>query len=126
MPDAVIERNITIGGVSTTSKKTYTDTAEISIVEAIADSTTDGPVALTMDVSKITAWFMVCDQVVLVETNSGSAPDESFTLDANVPMLWTDDDKSINPLATNITGLFITNSSGSTATFKFFVLYDAT
>ena len=126
MPDAVVERNITIGGVSTTSKKTYTDSAEISIVEAIADSTTDGAVALTMTVAKLKAWYMVCDQVVLVETNSGSAPDETFTLDANVPMVWTDDDKSTNPLATDITGLFITNSSGSTANFKFFALYDAT
>ena len=99
----------------------------VTIEEAIADSETDKLVALTLDVSQLKAMYLECDQDVTLETNDGSTPDDTISLSANVPQLWSESDgASLRPLTVDVTGLYVTNASGSTANLKGRFLVDPT
>lgn len=100
----------------------------ISVDEPIADSTTNGLIAFTLDVSQLKALFMMSDQDVLLETNDGTSPDDSFALKANEPVIWHANSPLPNPFAsgTDVTGLYATNASGATAAVQIRALVDPT
>ena len=101
--------------------------AELKISEAVADSETDLEVACVLDQSQLKALYIKSDQVIKIETNSGSEAADTFDLVADLPMLWSvTDGNTVCPITTDITALFITNSSGSTANLIFKALYDPT
>lgn len=101
-----------------------------SIVEkdlTIPDSTVDQEVVIALDVSAVSYFYIVSDQALTVETNDGSSPDDTLTLVANHPYLWTSDDYDTFLLDTaDITALYLTNASGSTANVKIRAGQDAT
>lgn len=116
------------GVPAVTRSKTYTADSITELELAIPDSTTDQEVVLAIDVSAIVAIIIDSDQAVTIETNSGSAADDTLTPAANVPLLWTNDDEHANPFTsgTDVASLFITNASGATANIKISVLQDST
>ena len=71
---------------------------------------------------------MVSDKAITVETNSGSAPGNTFTLVANEPVVWHENGgMAVNSfLAADITSLFVTNASGAAAQFQIRSLSDPT
>lgn len=94
--------------------------AENNIDELIPAATTDQLVAFTADVSQIKGLFIVSSLDVLIQTNSGSAPANTFTLAANVPFLWIHGDAAIRDTAgvavtADITALYVTNEDTDTA-----------
>ena len=99
---------------STTSSKTVQGHNKIN--ETVADGETDWQVAFSIDVSSLKIFYMVSDQAITVETNDGSSPQETFSLAANVPVVWQEGETAI--FSGDVTDLFITNSSGSAATLK--------
>jgi hypothetical protein len=105
-----------------------TGSAELNVSEAIADSSTDLEVALVIDVSVLKSIVIQSDQDITVETNSGSSPADTFTILANNPLAWNSNGPLPNPFAsaTDVTALFITNASGSTANLEIRALVDAT
>jgi hypothetical protein len=111
---------------------TDTDSGSIEISEAIADATTDGLVAFALDISEIASFAMWSDQALLIETNDGTTPGDSITLVANQPLLYSASAAAAfgitnqNPFSVDITALYVTNSSGSTANLEIRVVYDAT
>lgn len=121
-----LDQTVNIGSRSVVENKTYTGTGQASVSESIADSTTDGLVNIAIDVSEIKIIIMSSDQDLTVKTNSSGAPDETISLVAGVPLIWTSDSYYVNLLATDITKLYVTNASGSAAEFKVEVLVDAT
>lgn len=114
------------GGKPITKENDYSGSGQISIDETIADSTTDGLVAMSLDVSQIKSIYIVATVAMLLETNSGSAPAETISLVADVPYVWTTDSYDTNLLATDITALFLTNVSGGAGNFTLECVYDAT
>src|SRR3990170_666622 len=71
----------------------------VTVSEAIADATTDGLVALTLDVSQLKAIYLESDEDVTLETNSGAAPANTISLAANIPQIWTESDgAALRPL----------------------------
>lgn len=126
MASATVTRRVQYGSEVFNETKTYTGTGGIEIEESIADSTTDGEVAFTLDVSEIVAFWAHSDQAVTIETNDGSSPGDTITLAAGVPLIWTENDDHANPLTTDVTALFITNASGAAATVSVGAVYDAT
>lgn len=127
--EGLARESMVIDGVTLYSdNNSYTDSAVLKIDEAIATGVTDEEIAMVLDVSEISMIFMISDQDISVQTNNGGAPDETFTLTANIPHLWHTDNimAASNPWATDVTALFITNASGSTANFELVALYDST
>lgn len=127
-----ISHTITIswdgGGTPISKASTISFGSEINLDESIADSSTDLLVAFTLDVSALKSFFMVSDQAITVETNNGTTPDDTFTLAANVPIVWDVNSGAANPFASavDVTALYVTNSSGSAATLQIRCGYDPT
>lgn len=115
-----------VDNVATAREFLRTGGAKQSINETIADSSTDAEVAFTLDVSQCKSFFMVSDRTVTVETNDGSTPPDTIVLTAGEPYYWCDGMQSAFKLATDVTALFVTNSSGGDATLVIEALYDPT
>lgn len=121
-----LTEKITTDGHSVEKSNTYTGGLQVSLSEAVADSETDYEIVVTMDVSEIESVMIVSDQDVTLETNSGDTPDDTLSLVAGVPYVWTSDSYHVCLLTTDITSIFITNASGSEATLKIEAVIDPT
>lgn len=94
---------------------------------SIPDSTTDQQVVLSIDVSALDYFYIHSDQAITVETNDSGSPDDTLVLTADDPYLWTSDSYHTFLLDTaDITALYLTNASGSTATVKIRAGQDST
>lgn len=94
--------------------------------EQITTGETDYEINFDLDVDACKSFYLESDQDVTFETNDGAAPDNTISLKANVPYLWHTDAYDSFLLDTDITSVFITNASGSTATIYCVALFDAT
>jgi uncharacterized protein (UPF0276 family) len=84
---------------------------------------TDQEVAFVLDVSQCKGFYMQSDVALTVETNSSSAPAQTFSLSAGVPLDWIFGDGNC-PVTIDVTKLFIT--SVSNGTLKLRALVDPT
>jgi len=112
------------GGIDTVTKS-YTETGAQNITLDIANGLTDTEVVCALDVSELVSLFIVSTQDLTFEGNNNAGADYSLALKANVPYIWTT--LAYDALvfgATDVTSFFLTNASGSAATFKLRALYD--
>jgi hypothetical protein len=114
------------GGKTCSRETNHEGSLEKNLNETIAAEQTDFEVVYELDVSAIQAVFITCDQDVTLETNSGSAPDDTLSLKAGVPYVWTTDDYSACLLTSDITSLFVTNAGSEAANLEIYCLVDAT
>lgn len=114
------------GGDNLSKSVVQTADGETNLDIAVPDSSTDLLVAFVADVSQMKSLFLLSDKDVTIETNSGSAADDTIDLKANVPVMWVDGGTLANPLTTDVTALYITNASGSAATVNLRMLIDST
>jgi hypothetical protein len=126
MPSHSIQITCRNGSFECSTNIAVTPPAEVSASESIATATTDGLIDVAWPFANMTSLFLQSDQNVLVETNSGSAPDDSFTLVANVPLVWFTGFVQANPITADVTGIYVTNVSGQTATIELLVGYNST
>lgn len=76
--------------------------------------------------SGLKSLFILSTHDLSVETNDGTTPDDTITLNANVPYLWLDATDDANPLTADVTSLFLTATGTGTATVPLRALQDAT
>jgi|GEM_PF-3368687 len=89
----------------------------------VAANATNYQVAYALTVAKCQGFFMVADAAMTVKTNSTSAPDQTFTLAAGVPVAWMTGAGAC-PVTVNVTTLYITSVPGGNLTIL--TLIDAT
>lgn len=106
--------------------KTGTAGAVLIDGETIANSTTDGLIVVNLDVSAVKMFWIQSDQNITLETNSGSAPDDTLNLIAGEPYVWDSTMLDTFKLTADVTGFYFTNSSGATATIYCGAVWDAT
>lgn len=109
----------------------YTDTVsagqENNLSEVVADQETDKAINWSADVSSMKSLMIHTTRDVTIKTNSSSTPDQTFTLKANQPLVWSANSPAVNPLTADVTGgLFVTNSSGEDAKLTIKMLQDPT
>lgn len=126
MPTFALTEKLVVGDTTISKTTEQTATARVSIEESIPDAAANEPIAFTLDVSQLKSIYIVSDQDVLLETNDGTTPDDSISLLAGVPYVWTDDSYHACLLTADVTGLFITNASGNAAAITIEALYDPT
>lgn len=116
------------GSRSIIANKNYSSELQTSIDQAIADSETDFEIVVGIDVSQIVHIYIKCDQDITIETNDGTTPADTINLKADVPYVFNADLDAYftDLLTTDVTSLFITNASGSTANLQLEVLTDPT
>jgi len=113
-------------GESLSGVQTYTGTGTFSIDENVATAETDYEIAMVLDVSETEMIYIHSDKDVTFEVNDNVGGGGSLALTADKPYLWTSDSYYTDLLAVDITSIFITNTSGSTARIRVECVYDAT
>jgi hypothetical protein len=112
-------------GDSITRTATLTGDAEANLDPVVNTGVADQNVAFTLDQSKALSIFLVSDRDVTIKTNSSTSPTDTLTLTAGVPKVWTiNDGLGECPFTADVTGLYISNSSGAQANINLRVLYD--
>lgn len=96
----------------------------IKVAAAVAES---NRINTSIDVSTVKSLVMICDQQVVVNTNSEFSPDDSITLKPNAPYVWTENNPGDLALTEDVTSLYIFNEvSGQVANFRLEALVDPT
>jgi hypothetical protein len=124
-----VTEKITFGDLTCTNVYTEAAGSESNIEESIPDSSTDLEITWDCDVSEVVNVLFLSDQAITIETNSGSVPDDTIVLAANVPFFWSKNNgmSLTNFLTTDVTtNIFVTNASGSAATLKIRMTQDPT
>lgn len=106
----------------------YTEDGLLSIDPVIADSTTDQLVDLAFVRADASMIFFQSDQDVTLEFNSNAGAGGSISLGADFPWIWHTDKEDLtlgDVITADVTAMYITNASGSTANIKIRVLLDA-
>ena len=119
-------QNIEAGGASISGGGTYSGSSQVRVSETVVTGSTDFEIVVGLDVSAVKSIVIKSDKAVTLETNSGSAADDTIALKANVPYVWNTDSYDAFLLGTDVTSIFITNASGSTATITIDAIVDAT
>ena len=118
------------GQASLTYDKDFTAESDVGLSVAVVDATADEEHLLAIDVSQLKSLFIASDQDVTIETNNpggaSAAADDVLDLKADQPLIWAEDDEWACPLTVDVTKLWITNASGSTANVELRALIDST
>jgi hypothetical protein len=98
----------------------------------IPDSTTDQIVTFACTLAKILSLAFISDQNLLIEFNSNAGSGGHINLLANQPWIWmsggywTLAQVTGNVPSTDITAIYVTNTSGSAANLEIRLLQDST
>jgi len=115
-----ITYTLATGGVSVTATQSKTAGQAITLDESLSIGT-DALVALTLDISQLKSLYLISTTACTIETNSGSAADDTITLAANVPLVWQDSTYHDNPFSADVTALYVTNAAATVLTGYFLV-----
>lgn len=116
----------TSAGSVITNGPTYTNDGHQSYTISIPDSTTDQQVVMTLDVSTLTSQVISCDQDITIETNNATTPVDTLAIKASEAYIWNTNSLDTNLLTTDVTAMYLTNSSGATANLEMRFLFDST
>lgn len=102
-----------------------------SVVETLGDTDIVADIALTssqankeldivLTVAAMRGFYYICPNATVLKTNSSGSPDNTLTIPANTPVSWQRILNAIlpNPFTTDITKIFITNSTASATTAR--------
>jgi len=99
----------------------------IKIDESWATATSDQEIAIAFLRAKLKMVRMSSDYAITIETNATDhAGGDEFVLVANEPVIWWDGCLLTNPFTQNVTKMYLTNASGSTARFRLEAVIDPT
>ncbi len=115
------------GGTSYVDTIDVSASGEAAISEAVPANTTNLHLTLALDQSALKSFYAVSDEAVTIKTNSSSAPDDTLTLVAGVPMWWPGSPAGSCPITADVSaGIYVTNATANAATLTIFALQDAT
>lgn len=119
-----VAQSARIGDQTANLTKTIVGTDFSSHKLLLDNGETDKEIGFVIDVSQVVSLYMLCDQDIAVETNSGISPGNTVALKANEPLIWNQESYYDLPFNVDVTALFLTNASGEDATFTIEVLED--
>ena len=96
---------------------TVTPDTEVKVELVVPSSASDSPYSLFVESTNLKSFVMVATENLTVDTNDGTTPDETFYLTANEPYVWLYGDGTA-PIGGDVDTIYLTNSSGSDATFQ--------
>ena len=79
-------------------------------------STSDSPYPLAIDISELEGMFLYTDGTLTLETNSSSAPQETFTFTSGNPVVWYNGMPGVavgDLFAGDVTTCFLTNGTAA-------------
>jgi hypothetical protein len=106
--------------VSAASK--YTGTAEVGFDGTVAAATDLVEVDISWTRANVHALLLYSSQALTIKTNNSTTPIDTITLAANQAIVWGSDHVEANPVAHDVTKLFLSNDTENIATVKIRVL----
>ncbi len=105
------------GQAGLTFSTTQTGDYEANVSQSIPASTTNLLIPfIAVTLANLQSLFIVADGPLTLKGDSSGSPEETITLAANVPLVWTAGCGLANPLTAPLnTGFYATNPSGTTA-----------
>ena len=127
MPTHVMKTTLNRGASPNPSLST-TITADAEEVRelAIPAATTNQQVIIAFTMAALKSVLIYADGACTLKTNSTSAPDDTFSLDADSGVVWNNQMTITNPFTANVTTIYITTPSGATVNVKIYALVDST
>jgi len=108
------------------ASQTYSGGQKIAVTESIPQNSTDLQLIVTLDVTAVKAIYILSDVAMLLEPNSGSAPDDPITLVAGVPYIWNTDSYDALFFGADWTSIYITTGAVGAGTLKIRAITDVT
>jgi hypothetical protein len=105
---------------------TVTDEGTFELDVDLTSLQADKEVSAAFTLAALQSIYIYSDQDVTLETNSGSAPGDTFTIKGGKPFVWYKDSGVPNPFTVAVTKFFLTNLYAGAATVKIRGLKDAT
>lgn len=118
--------NWTRNGEQITKNVTLTGDSEANLSLTVPGSTTDYHALLQVDVSAIQSLYIYSDVTVTIETNSGSAPDNTLTVTGGKPIIWYTGCGWTCPLTVDIDDIYVTRGTSGAAAVEIRILQDGT
>ena len=125
MATATVVHNISCGGDQITSSTTHTGTM-VSMPAETCPTGSATQLIFPIDVSAVKAFSVLSTQNVTLKTNSSGSPDNTIALIANKPYTWTASMYDTFKLTTDVTSIYIANTSGSSADVTIMMIIDST
>lgn len=109
------------------SQKTYTGSGVVEFEETVANSATDDDIVVAIDYSAVKSFYIVSSAAVTLETNATDATGgDTIALAAGVPYVWNTGSLDTFLLTNDVTVIYVTNASGSSALIKMSCIMDVT
>lgn len=105
--------------------------SEQNLDEAVAAGSNPLSIAFPLDVSALKLLYIVADQDLVVKTNDNTTPNNTFTLVAGVPFVWSTGGAALRDtggtaVSTDVVTLKVTNAGEDDATLQIRALLDPT
>lgn len=120
--------NIALTGaaVSLTGALAATSDQEEHTAIELTSSAADVEATIAFAVADLKSFYYLCDQNTILKTNSSSAANDTFNIPANSPFVWNNKMLLDNPFGTDVTKVYVTNSSAVTTTAQVVIGRDGT
>lgn len=91
------------------------DTEGVDLDVTIAALATNVQFATPITIAQVQSLLLFSNQALTLKTNSSSTPQDTITMRANVPIVWTQSSFHSIPFAGNVTTMFFTNAGSNPA-----------
>lgn len=115
---ATIRQTVSEGNFSISYNDTVSVDKSQKLQKTVLDAATDEEFEFAIDSANVQVISIQSSVNMTLKTNSSGAPQETFTLIANIPVTW----QTVQPaiIAGDVTSVFATNASGSDGVLKIF------
>ena len=107
-------------------RETLTADGEDNRDVAVPAPSTDKVVNIAIDVSALASLFLKSDVGLVIKTNSLSEPNDTITLAAGIPLIWSPNCGYACPLSADVTTFHVVLGGSTAATLQVRLLQDAT
>lgn len=105
----------TDAGTITSTTDSYQADCEHDIDDSVPASTTNKEFDIAITKANIKSMVLYSDQSVTLKTNSTTSPTDTITMAAKKQVVWNTDSLNSCPFTSDITKIFVTNSTAAAA-----------
>ena len=107
--------------------ESVTGDGQVAYDGSIAASGTNIEIDIAFAFANVKSFVIYSSQAMTVKTNSSTVPDDTLAIAAGGQLVWNTNDVAVCPFTADVTKLFVTNASSTTAaTLRIRVLLDVT
>lgn len=122
----VLTLNWSRNGETISQQVTVTSDGEDNRDIVLAGNATNVLVAMVIDVSQLQEIYILSDYDCVLKTNSSGSPDQTLNIAGGKPFMWVTGSGITNPLTTDVTSVYLTNSSANSNTVRIRSSIDST